>query len=100
MYTILVTKSDGFIKGETCVLLLKKGFTDRGIYNKIDGIINLAAKGGVRLLTPYPASKKSAELFCYSLIKEHLNREAKVEWKNRHPAHIYATWADLTEAKQ
>lgn len=57
---------------------------------KLDGykILNLGNDRPVELI------------YVINLIEEQLNKRAKIEWKDRHPADIYATWADLTEAKQ
>ncbi len=39
-------------------------------------------------------------IYVINLIEELLGKKAKIEWEERHPADIYATWADITEAKE
>lgn len=38
--------------------------------------------------------------YVINLIEELLNKKAVIEFQKRHPADIYATWADISEAKQ
>ncbi|MGC8937613.1 MAG: SDR family NAD(P)-dependent oxidoreductase [Thermodesulfovibrio sp.] len=39
-------------------------------------------------------------IYVINLIEELLQKKAKIQWQPRHPADIYATWADISEAKQ
>ncbi|MGB9935239.1 SDR family NAD(P)-dependent oxidoreductase [Thermodesulfovibrio yellowstonii] len=39
-------------------------------------------------------------IYVINLIEEVLQKKAKIQWQPRHPADIYATWADISEAKQ
>ncbi|MEN2994262.1 MAG: SDR family NAD(P)-dependent oxidoreductase [Thermodesulfovibrio sp.] len=39
-------------------------------------------------------------IYVINLIEEFIGKKAKIEWQPRHPADIYTTWADITEAKK
>jgi len=39
-------------------------------------------------------------IYVINLIEELIGKKAKIQWQPRHPADIYATWADISEAKQ
>lgn len=39
-------------------------------------------------------------MYVINLIEELLGKKAKIQWEKRHPADIYATWADISEAKK
>ncbi|MDI6714345.1 MAG: GDP-mannose 4,6-dehydratase [Thermodesulfovibrio sp.] len=39
-------------------------------------------------------------IYVINLIEKLLGKEAEIQWQPRHPADIFATWADITEAKQ
>ncbi len=39
-------------------------------------------------------------IYVINLIEELLKKKAKIQWETRHPADIYATWADISEAKK
>lgn len=39
-------------------------------------------------------------IYVINLIEELLQKKAKIQWQPRHPADIYATWADISEAKK
>jgi len=39
-------------------------------------------------------------IYVINIIEELLNKKAKINWQPRHPADIFATWADISEAKQ
>ncbi len=38
-------------------------------------------------------------IYVINIIEDLLGKKAKIDWQERHPADIYATWADITEAK-
>ncbi len=39
-------------------------------------------------------------IYVITLIEEEIGKKAKIQWQPRHPADIYATWADISEAKE
>lgn len=39
-------------------------------------------------------------IYVIKLIEDSLGKKAEIQWQPKHPADIYTTWADLTEAKQ
>ncbi len=39
-------------------------------------------------------------IYVINLIEEQIGKKAKIHWQQRHPADIYATWADISEAKE
>lgn len=39
-------------------------------------------------------------IYVINLIEEQIGKKAKIQWQPRHPADIYATWADISEAKE
>lgn len=38
-------------------------------------------------------------IYVIKIIEDLLGKKANIEWQKRHPADIYATWADITEAR-
>lgn len=39
-------------------------------------------------------------IYVVKIIEDLLGKKAEISWQPRHPADIYATWADITEARQ
>lgn len=39
-------------------------------------------------------------IYVINLIEEQIGKKAKIQWQPRHPADIFATWADISEAKE
>jgi nucleoside-diphosphate-sugar epimerase len=38
--------------------------------------------------------------YVISLVEEHLGKKAEIQWLPLHPSDIYATWADISSARE